>query len=346
MKIAIINKTQYYIDGGGMDLYDRNVIELILSLGHDVDHFYTYEGNHTNFTGKTDKVITKKIDKPSKFIEELIDSKKYDLIINNNPIATKKIIDSDNVIIVQHADYKEYWENCLIGYKISSFFSKNKLFGNPLLKAKAVVYYSKSHSINNPNQKQYFAPLYSRLNFNAKQRNPKNIFYASRLNFHHKGIDRIPKIMKHIKEYQNDWVIAGKGPKENFAKDNLKENFVGKLSKEQMLEKFNNARVSVITSRWEGFSYFAVESLTLGVPIVAYDTFDSLNFFKESGGCFVVKDKDHKGFAEQIEKIMKMSDEDYKKMSNNIVKWASKNLSKKSFEDGWEKVFKDFENKK
>lgn len=346
MKIAIINKVQYYINDGGMALYDRNIIDLITSMGHKVDHFHTKDMKSIDNLCMKKGVISKKIEHPSRFIEELIEQNEYDLIINNNPIVTNKIVSSDKVIVIQHADYNEYWENCLIGYKIASLFSKNKLFGNPLFKAKNVVYYSKYHAREKQEQNQYFIPLYSELKFNNKMRNPKNIFYASRLDFAQKGVDRLPKIMNQIEEYKNLLVIGGSGAKENFIRDHFKESYIGNLTKEQMYKELNNARVSVITSRWEGFSYFAVESLSLGVPVIAYDTFDSLNLFKESGGCFVVKENDHESFAKYIKQIMEMPEKDYKIMSENIVKWSKENLSKQLFIDGWKRILSDFENKK
>ena len=156
MKIAIITN-QPYNTVGDINTYNINLIKLLLKNKHEVTLLITDNESKEYFYSSEKIPGVKEIwvngygKKNSNNLLPYVLSNKFDIIIDNSPTYNPKIFNNEKVIVVQHADYKEYWENCKIRYKIAQMFryifTKKGIIGNILKKSKNTFFYSNEHSI-------------------------------------------------------------------------------------------------------------------------------------------------------------------------------------------------------
>ncbi|MFT8704826.1 glycosyltransferase [Bifidobacterium aquikefiricola] len=107
--------------------------------------------------------------------------------------------------------------------------------------------------------------------------NSKKIAFAGRLVIQQKGLDYLLQIAELIPD---DWYIsvAGSGQDEEQINAMAKERnllaklqFKGPLYGTDLLNHYLSSSILVMPSRWEGFSLVAVEAMSCGLPIVAFD---------------------------------------------------------------------------
>lgn len=112
-------------------------------------------------------------------------------------------------------------------------------------------------------------------------------------------------------------LLLGSGTLDRFSKEEKKkfclENtfFLGHRSPEELAILHNTARLSVLPSRSEGFGIAALEAMGCGLPVVATDVGGLPSFVV---GELVIPD-DPAALAEAIVKLLQLSEDNYKKLS-------------------------------
>jgi glycosyltransferase involved in cell wall biosynthesis len=98
------------------------------------------------------------------------------------------------------------------------------------------------------------------------------ILFAGRISLE-KGVMELPEIMKGIKEILPDvkLVIAGTGPAENELREAIPEaNFLGWVNHDDLAGLYSSADILILPSKFDTFSCVVLESLSCGLPVIAY----------------------------------------------------------------------------
>ncbi len=146
----------------------------------------------------------------------------------------------------------------------------------------------------------------------------------------HKNILGLLRSFKLVVEngYDLNLMIAGLGGRSSaevseFIKTNSLDkrvNILGYVSNSVMFGLYKFAKAFVFTSRYEGFGIPILEAFNAGLPVISSDSF-SLKEVVGNGG-IILKPDDHKGFAEEIVKVL--SDEKYYKKLSKLSKARDK----------------------
>ena len=95
-----------------------------------------------------------------------------------------------------------------------------------------------------------------------------------------------------------------------------------------LLNIYNNIDFVVNPSLEEGSSNFLLESISMALPILAYDIGGNKDFFYKNG--YLVKYKDKKKFKDYLEKMINLKDKKAMK-KNSLILFKKKINNKKTF---------------
>ncbi|MDB2426117.1 glycosyltransferase [bacterium] len=110
----------------------------------------------------------------------------------------------------------------------------------------------------------------------TKSRKPFTYFGLAALT-KHKSLDLLIKSFSKIAEQCPDCTvrIGGDGPERKYLEGLAKKlniqdriSFLGKLTRQQVLEEMNNANTFILTSNFETFAVVAIEALSCGTPVI------------------------------------------------------------------------------
>ena len=148
-----------------------------------------------------------------------------------------------------------------------------------------------------------------------------------------KGIKVLLESWKEIKN--SELLIVGKGPLENYVKGYIEKNnidnvkLLGFKKHSEVMDIIKNSKALIVPSQWyEGFPMTIVESLALGVPVIASDigNLSTIIINRENGLLFKYDD------AEELkEKILEIQSND--KLLNKLSNGANKSYTEKYNED-------------
>ncbi len=287
---------------------------------------------------------------------------KFDLVILNITMPPRKWINHPKTILVQHMHNKWY---TLLGkdWKIifGQFFS-SILFGvgtiiNAFKKAHNVVFFAKETTAPTTAKNVFYIPLAHKnlSQFTITKTSGQNFGYIGRLENQQKNIRDLIKIANDNK----DVVIYGSGTHLRMLKQKLKNfnQYKGLITKQEIDLIMQELRCLIITSNFEGFPFTIVEALSNGTPVIAFNTFQSLDFFVKSKAVFLIPRGDIKAFNQKISWMRNLNDQEYQKISKDAVDFAKKHLTQETFWRNWDNVLKQvifynqkmqttFENKK
>jgi glycosyltransferase involved in cell wall biosynthesis len=153
----------------------------------------------------------------------------------------------------------------------------------------------------------------------------KNLIVIGRIMEDQKNFSGLIEVMKLLPKgfYLN---IYGNGPEIEIKKlqakianfNNIK--FHGPTT--NVKEKLEESNLFLMTSFYEGFSNTLVEARSQGLPIVAYDTFEALQWLVKDGeNGFIIPFEDTQKFADAILKILS-SETKYSEMSRAAIKMS------------------------
>lgn len=120
------------------------------------------------------------------------------------------------------------------------------------------------------------------------------VSFVGRLEYKQKGLDYLIEISSRLPE---GWKIsvAGDGPDKNKFEDeiearNLEKKFIvkGALKGDQLLEHYLSSSIFVLTSRWEGFGLVITEAMSLGLPVIAFNSYGPKEILGENNEYGVV----------------------------------------------------------
>lgn len=109
--------------------------------------------------------------------------------------------------------------------------------------------------------------------FGVEEKSPV-VLFAGRLS-HEKGIMELPKMYKNLVNEIPDiqFVIAGSGPAEEALKAEFPEAvYMGWVNHDELPNLYSAADILVLPSKFDTFSCVVLESLSCGLPVIAYKT--------------------------------------------------------------------------
>lgn len=155
-----------------------------------------------------------------------------------------------------------------------------------------------------------------------------------------KGFDTLLNIWKNIEERFPEWELCIYGPgeidfyKKAAEKLELKRaHLYGALTANEVFEKFKEASIHVLPSRYEGFGMVIIEAMSCGLPCVSFDCPSGPSDIIHDGkDGILVKNGDEKEFAEKLSKLMsdeKLVAEMGMSARKNAEQYTMENISKR-----------------
>ncbi len=153
-----------------------------------------------------------------------------------------------------------------------------------------------------------------------------------------KGFDSLIELMKDLNEWK--LVIIGDGPCEKELKERVEKlgikdrvEFTGSLKHDELLSKLNEARIFVLNTSFENFSFQALEVMDLGIPVIV-TTIPNFNEILEDGREGVLVEPDNK---EEIKKAIEKIEAD-NVFRQSIVKNAKEKAKSFSLDNTLDKT--------
>ncbi|MGL4951864.1 MAG: glycosyltransferase, partial [Mycoplasma sp.] len=162
--------------------------------------------------------------------------------------------------------------------------------------------------------------------------NREDFIYIGRINKKQKAILKIKDIFTKSKLNID---FYGSGQKELMVNNDYC-NFKGPIKSEDIDNEIIKYKYAVLLSKYEGFSYFLVEALSRGVPIITTNCSANSKTLSENKGFLV----NYKNASERIKFANNLPEYEYNKLVEECFKFSVKNLSLEVFEEKWIKFIK------
>lgn len=242
---------------------------------------------NNNFDICKNKIICKEFINsiyPNKFqnkLIEIINQNQYDIVIGvegEYSLLLANISDKikSKTIGWQHNSYDAYLEN-----KNKYHWNQKKVFEHMIPKLDEYVVLTeydrdKFKSKNNINSRVIYNPR--SFKSNEKSDLSEKMFLAAGRFVEQKGFDLLVESFNLFSSTNNEWklTIIGEGKdkekiKSKVSKYNLNERIFIKEPTDKIKQYFLQSSVLLLPSRWEGMPMIVLESLEMGVPIIAYE---------------------------------------------------------------------------
>ncbi|MBR4721100.1 MAG: glycosyltransferase [Clostridia bacterium] len=153
------------------------------------------------------------------------------------------------------------------------------------------------------------------------------IVTVARLEKGQKRVDKIPEIVKSIKEKSNkkiSWYLIGDGPDRELVKENIKkygveENVILAGAKENPYPYIKNADLFVLISSWESYGMVLVESLILGTPVLSTE-YPAVHEIIDNGKNGIIAKNDIDSVVSEIIKLIE-APEIYERIKDNCLEY-------------------------
>ena len=194
----------------------------------------------------------------------------------------------------------------------------------------------KAHFTNSPIIKMNnFLPINQQ--YKAYYKHDDYILYFGRY-AREKGVLTILKAYAKM-QCKEKLVLVGKGSEEEkirkFVSENNLENRVqinGAIFGEEMDRIIERAKVVLVPSEWyENGAFVALQALAKGKIVVASDIAGLSEIIQDGKTGFFAEPGNSDSFAVAIQRALDLSDDEYKKMSRNIVEYAKKRCDAKQY---------------
>lgn len=352
MKILIVNENRHN-SIGGIEKYTNLLIDIFTSEGHEVSEYAfnlnperidMFEHNNKviplNRIEKKDSISMsekrKNIKRSVKEINNIYDN--YDLIINqtSNVKWPKEIYNSKKWLYVQHFNPDFYKQKYIAG----KFLAPLIYFGmsitgikNPFRKFSNFIIFTsydyKKLSIKK-SAKIWKIPLASysikEINSFMKTNTEKthDLIYFGR-------IDNKQKNIKEMVDFANKNEIKidfyGSGPDTKLIKGKY-VNYLGTINQSKLIDILPKYKYSILLSKYEGFPFSIVESISNGVPIIINNFSPSSSFLLNGNGFYIDQFNNNSSIYDELNK--------------NCYNFAINNLSIEKFKDNWINVLREF----
>lgn len=278
-----------------------------------------------------------------KIIKEKIEKGNYDIIIGvagyfSLLVASIKCNDNIRKIGWQHSSFDAYFNN-----KGRYYWNQKELFKKLIPKLdKYIVLTNYDRKRIKDEWNIESTTIYNPRSFSTKEKsklNKKQFLAAGRFTYA-KGFDMLIKSFKIFSEKNKEWnlQIVGDGEEKEKLVKLIEEN---KLQNRVILHPFTNdikkyfreSSALLMPSRWEGMPMIMLESLTMGVPVIAYDIPVVKEVIDNKNDGMIVEQGNIEEYARALEIFI--SDEE------NIKEMGIK-AKEKSEQFSYEKVLKDW----
>jgi glycosyltransferase involved in cell wall biosynthesis len=141
----------------------------------------------------------------------------------------------------------------------------------------------------------------------------KIVLFVGRIS-REKGVMELPELYKKVREEVPGirFVIAGTGPEENELKEIFPEAiYLGWVDHSQLPQVFSAADLLVLPSKFDTFSCVVLESLSCGLPVIAYKTKGPKDIIQDGVNGFLVSNPSE--------------------MANRVIRYFSNNSTRTSF---------------
>lgn len=373
-KVLLISYENIYAFGG-QENYNYELAKIFIDLGWEVHYFGLYERQNIH---KINDEININITIPYKinaknlsFIKmlkmnkkgikklcEYLKANKFDLIIDSLLFTNRKyskVTKNLNRIWIQHQTKGILDYSAIIKYPFSTIiYNLWKLlsgFYANVVSCNQAVFYTKTDSVAITKRfklklkNNWEIPLFSDLNYKRIPLNEKikNLIWFGRVDNKQKRINYLVKLSKYL---NCDIHVYGEGNNNNKLKNNPNRIVhMGKFKQENKNEIISKYLLNISTSRFEGFSFSAAESLCNGVPIIIPNSFDSAQWLINNGknGLLYNKKFSPKKLAKLINNFIENIDEKiYINYCNNCFQFAKDKLTKEIFDENWKKIIQKF----
>lgn len=321
-------------------------------INHD-KYFNTYDTD--NFIKKIKIVLNRKkwTNELSKFINDYIEQNKIEkIIISGDYLYAKKIFKKyiNKIYFIQHATplhystKREYDTNKYSYKKISLFkYIFNKIFNRRdfIKSAHNIVIFTeldKKFFIENfkdaLSKKWYIIPLPTKYEIAMTTDHYLFDFIVCGRMDKTKNIDLICKFAKNHKELK--FVACGDG--DEMVKLLKCENFkvYHSLNKLDLLKVYKQSKYLLSFSKYEGFPFVAVESISNGLPCILINGYPSAKFLigNNERGLLI-----NENFTDYDNKIIEyINNINYSDISNNCINFAKNKLQLSSFLNAWSEI--------
>lgn len=175
---------------------------------------------------------------------------------------------------------------------------------------------------NIPSNKIYVKPNFINAPFYAPtssvERKNQYVFLGRAA--HEKGLDLL---LDSVESFDSNFklLIVGDGPQKDELQEKYKLNkniiWKGWLSRESAINILKESKGLIIPSRvYEGFPLVCLESLSVGTPIIAPNHAGFPEIVKDNMHGYLFKPSNNKSLQENIEKLFRLSEVEWQKMSN------------------------------
>lgn len=120
-----------------------------------------------------------------------------------------------------------------------------------------------------------------------------------------------------------------------------KVHFLGRVPQEELNKYYEHARAFVFPSLNEGYGLAVLEAMGYGLPVIAFANTAMPYTIKNDYNGYLTKNKDVRGFGENIEKVLSIDEEKY----NALSKAAIKTFEETKTEEDLKNQVSDFINK-
>lgn len=270
-----------------------------------------------------EKIICDKSSK--KIIEENVKKEKYDVVIGVAGYFSLLVasIECNNIKKIgwQHSSFDAYFNN-----KYRYYWNQKELFKKLIPKLDKYIVltdYDKKKFDIEWNIK--CTKIYNPKSFSTEKQSNldrKNFLAAGRF-IYAKGFDMLIKSFKIFSKENKEWnlKIVGDGEERKKLIKLIKENELQERITlypftDDIQKYFQTSSALLMPSRWEGMPMIMLESLEMGVPIIAYDIPVVKEIIKDNKEGYVVEKNNIEKYAETLGKFVK-NEENIKRLGKN-----------------------------
>lgn len=159
-----------------------------------------------------------------------------------------------------------------------------------------------------------------------------------------KGFERLIRAYKPLAKQYPDWTlrIYGTGPdydlmRREIEKNKLYNNVFLFPSTDKILNEFRKASVFVLPSRFESFGMVVIEAMSVGLPVISYNTYGPTRIITNGLDGYIVDMDDVQNLQLSLEKLM--TDKKLRERMGDNALETSKSFSQEKIGELWERLF-------
>jgi glycosyltransferase involved in cell wall biosynthesis len=150
----------------------------------------------------------------------------------------------------------------------------------------------------------------SHLNIELKEsdnftKNKVSVLYVGRL-IEQKNIPFLARVVREIRDKklnETSFTIVGDGPLKHML-DGLDVKILSKLNREEIVERFRESDMLILTSYFEGFARVVMEAGLAGIPVVTTRVSGIQGIVENNVSGYVLEQGDEKGFIESVQELI------------------------------------------